>query len=151
MIKRIAASVSTTLAAALLLTTVLSGCQTSTLPPEEQRALSALRFPEDVPYTDSVDIVVVRTGGTLRLVNREARSFENVEIWLNDQYVHRVAKIELGESNIFALNEFINEHREPFPVGNFLQPELARRVSSAELFQPDTGKRYRIIVQPHDI
>ncbi len=111
-------------------------------------ALSALRYPGKSGYGPDLDIVVIREGPNIRLINRTANSYEGMQLWLNQQYVQQADPITIGDNPQIHLAALINRHREPFPTGTFLQPDLARPVISVELYDPAGDVRYRLTVQP---
>jgi hypothetical protein len=111
-------------------------------------ALAALRYPGQAEYGPDLDIVVTRDGSSIRLTNRTPRGYAGMQLWLNQQYVQETEQIDIGANPDTPLAAFINRHREPFPVGTFLQPDLARPVISAELYDPAGNVRYRLTVQP---
>lgn len=128
----------------------LSGCEQP--PPivdsPTADALAALRYPGQTEYGPDLDIVVVREDEHIRLTNRTARAYEGMQLWLNQQYVRQVDRIDIGVNPDTQLPTFLNRHHESFPVGSFLQPDQARPVISAELYDPATNVRYRLTVQP---
>lgn len=111
-------------------------------------ALAALRYPGKTEYGPDLDIIVIREGQHITLTNRTARAYEGMQLWLNQQYVRQVERIEIGVNPDTQLPTFLNRHRESFPVGSFLQPDLARPLISAELYDPASNVRYRLTVQP---
>ncbi len=111
-------------------------------------ALSALRYPGKSEYGPDLDIIVVREGSAIRLTNRTARSYQGMQLWLNQQYVQQAEPIAIGSNPDIPLATLINRHREPFPIGSFLKPDLARPVISVELYDPVGNVRYRLTVQP---
>ncbi len=128
----------------------LTGCQQDlpVLDEPTASALSALRYPGKSEYGPDLDIVVVRKGSQISLTNRTARGYEGMQIWLNQQYVQQADAIVIGSNPGIHLATLINRHREPFPTGTFLQPDLARAVISVELYDPVGNVRYRLTVQP---
>ncbi len=113
-------------------------------------ALAALRYPGKAEYGPDLDIVVVRKGTAISLTNRTARTYEGMQLWLNQQYVRNLDPITIGTNEALPLKSLINRHQEAFPVGSFLQPDLARPVISAELYDPAANIRYRLTVQPDE-
>ena len=128
----------------------LAGCTQAppTLADPIASALAALRYPGKSPHGPDLDIIVTREGSAIRLTNRTARSYEGMQLWLNQQYVQKPRQVAIGGNQDMQLATFINRHREPFPIGTFLQPDLARPVISAELYDPVGNVRYRLTVQP---
>jgi hypothetical protein len=70
-----------------------------------------------------------------------------VHLWLNQQYVARIDRIAIGANNRFSLKRFVNRHGEGFPTAEFLAPDEARPVVSAELYDPETKRRHRLNVR----
>ncbi|MEO0514448.1 MAG: hypothetical protein AAF086_04040 [Planctomycetota bacterium] len=142
-----------TVAIALVAAAVfLGGCAAPlTMSQEQERQrLAQLVYPAEAEYGPDLDIVVRRDGDHLTLINRTARSYRDVRIWLNQQYVREVPLIKIGPGNRLGLNRFINQHREPFPVGTLLAPDAAFPVVLAELLDLDTGLRHRLLVWPDE-
>jgi hypothetical protein len=123
--------------------------------PKLAAELSKLAYPKDAPLGPDLDVLVVRTGGALELVNRTPSTYRNMQVWLNQQYVARIDAVQIGSPeglgaaasrNRLDLARFINLHGEPFPTGGLLAPEKSFPVVLAELFDPATGKRHRLLV-----
>ena len=140
----------------LLVLLTLAAWLTACTPPlstsQQQRRerLSQLPYPADAAYGPDLDIAAVRDGSTLTLANRTARPYREVQLWLNRQYVRELPVIRIGPDNRLDLTRFINEHEEPFPVGAFLTPDDAFPVVLAELYDPDTELKHRLLVWPDD-
>ncbi|GAB4111638.1 MAG: hypothetical protein Kow00105_20210 [Phycisphaeraceae bacterium] len=137
----------------LLLLTLMLGLLGCEQPPAvvegpEAEALAALRYPGQTEHGPDLDIVVVRKGNQITLTNRTAHSYRDMQLWINQQYVRMIDEVRIGTNEPIPLTSFVNRHREAFPVGSFLQPEKARPVISAELFDPKANVRYRLTVQP---
>lgn len=114
---------------------------------EERAALSDMRYPRDAEHGQDLDIVVIRDGANLAMVNREPRRREAMFMWLNQQFVGRVETIEVGTGNRLDLARFVNEYGETFPLGGLLTPDKGAPVIQAELFDPATGLRHRVVTR----
>ncbi len=114
----------------------------------EVRQRAAMRYPEEAEAGEPLDIVAVRDGDRLRLINRTPRTYGAVELWLNHEYVGIVDHIRIGTDNTAHLPDFINRHGESFPTGSFLRPERSRPLVTAEIYDPTTDTRRALIVQP---
>ena len=136
------------LALALLLTACTPPLTTSQR--QQRERLSQLPYPADAAYGPDLDIAAVRDGSTLTLANRTASPYRDVQLWLNRQYVRELPVIRIGPDNRLDLDRFVNEHREPFPVGTLLAPDEAFPVVLAELYDPDTELKHRLLVWPDD-
>lgn len=156
---------------ALTMMAVLAGCQADESPlaealrvdrvflglpavsPAERERLSGLTYPvpEDPAARAALersDIVVRREGGSIRLLNRTIRGYENVRLWLNEQYVGEVARVDIGVNEPLDLRTFINEHGEHFPIAQWLKPDLADKSIHAAMHDPQTGRVWVLTVQP---
>lgn len=134
----------------LMLAGSLSGCMYWFEPqPDAQMApeLSKLRYPTDATLGPDLDILVAVNGGTMSLTNRTAHTYANRQLWLNQQYVGLVDKVAIGTENHFDLTQFINLHGECYPIGTFLQPENAFPLVLAELYDPVTKVRQRLVAR----
>ncbi len=136
------------LASACMLGIIGCAAEEPVLEDQAVAELSTLRYPGQSAYGPDLDIVITRDGSDIRLINRTARSYEGLQLWLNQQYVQDAQQIAIGENPQLQLPTFINRHGEPFPTARFLQPERARPVISAELYDPKAQVRYRLTVQP---
>jgi len=132
----------------------LPACNTVGLGRAPQQArieqLSKLIYPKDSDRGQDLDILVIRKGASLTFVNRTPRVYNDVEIWLNQQYVNKLGKIEIGQprdNSDYNLAAFYNKHGEPYPIGNLLTPEKNLKLLVAELFDPATGLRHHLLVQ----
>ncbi len=127
-----------------------AGCSTGPASPDHQTIayLADLEYPAEAPYGENLDIIAVKDGFHLRLVNRTAKVYYDLQLWLNQQYVREVDRIEIGDRNSFHLDTFINSHGESFPLGKLLTPEKAIPVVLAECYEPVAGVRHRMVVQP---
>jgi hypothetical protein len=119
--------------------------------PDQDRIeqLSKLVYPKDSERGQDLDILVIRKGASLTFVNRTPRVYNNVEIWLNQQYVQTVSRIDIGQTSQnsdYNLASFFNRHAEPYPIGSFLTPEKNMQLLVAELFDPATGLRHHLLV-----
>lgn len=139
------------LALALALLMLLTGCSIKTDPSlgdREVERLSAMQYPAEGEWGDNLDIVVVHKGDTVQLVNRTPRPYRGMTLWLNQQYVRPLDTIAIGPDNVIDLTTAVNEHGQSYPVGSFLKPDKRMLLVQAELVDPQTNLRHRLIVQP---
>jgi hypothetical protein len=138
--------------AMMMVMVVGSGCQSDrpALEAATVTELSGMRYPEGEAWGPDLDVVVVREGRKLRLVNRTARVYAGVRLWVNQQYVSELMNVEIGTGNAVALNQLVNEHGEAFAVGSFLQPDKGMTVVSAELHDEEGSVRHKLVVQPKE-
>lgn len=101
--------------------------------PDAAERVAPQPYPMGMPIAEPKDIVVVRTGRTIRLLNRTAESYDNATLWLNYQYGARIPSIPIGASSLINLDAFVNQHGEAYPTGWILEPELSRPLTAADL------------------
>lgn len=103
-------------------------------------------FPADTPIGAAYDIeVVAEKGRVIRLDNRTVSRYEDAELWLNQQYAGRVGSIEIGANDPIALDGFINEHGERYPIARFLANDKFSPLVSADLIVE--GKMHKLLVR----
>lgn len=112
--------------------------------------LSKINYPRSAPLGDDLDIVVERFGTEVTFTNRTARSFRNVQVWLNQQYVNTPATVLAGSdnSNGISVGDFVDWHGRSYPYGGFLRPDWNYPIVLAEIFDPATGTRHRLLARP---
>ena len=134
----------------ILIVLATAGCGIDGLSQATIDELSSLEYPADADYGDDLDIVVVRKGQSLELANREPIVVEDKLLWLNRQYVAYVDRIAIGNGNTVDLDRCINRYQESFPRNQWLHPDRGRPVVLAELYDPETGLKNRLLVQPQE-
>jgi len=105
-------------------------------------------YPHAAEIAEPLNIEVVREGNAIKLVNLTVTRYENVQLWLNQQYGADLAYVPIGHSEFLDLESFINEHGEPYPVGRFLQPDRDKPLVLADLVMD--GKIHKLVVRLHD-
>ncbi len=128
----------------------LSGCSTwnsAALEPEQVSQLAQTPYPQTAPLGDDLDVLVITHGRQLQLVNRTPRSYQNVQLWLNQQFVGNVETIAIGTDNTISLLYFINRYHETYPAGSWLHPDQAFPVVKAEIYDPAQKMRHRLIAR----
>lgn len=126
-----------------------AGC--STLPDKQTiDELAAIPYPKSATVGEDLDIVVTQHwNNVIRLNNRSASTLRNGQLWLNQQYALKFSEIRIGEAdgNTFDLHRFIANTRQPYPTAGFFSPDKAYPVVLAEVFDPATGKRHKLVVR----
>ncbi|MGB0767168.1 MAG: hypothetical protein ACPGYV_05620 [Phycisphaeraceae bacterium] len=136
------------LAAVVCLAVGCSALRDTDAPPQTVKRLAALDYPQDAPHGPDLDILLVRSGGQVRLVNRTPTSYAGMQLWLNRQYVRDSGSVQIGTDNLRDLTDFINLYEEPYPVGTFLNPDQTAPLVLAEFYDPRTNIRHRLLVRP---
>lgn len=132
----------------ILVVLTATGCGVNRLPQATIDELASLEYPADAEYGDDLDIVVVRSGRSLELANREPSAFADKQLWLNRQYVTFIDRIAIGTGNAVDLDGCINQYQESYPRNQFLHPDRGKPLVLAELYDPTTGLKNRLLVQP---
>lgn len=131
-----------------ILTITAGGCSTFTAPSAKERhALSLLAYPGKAKLGKNLDIMAVRHGSSVQLVNRTDKPLHDVQLWINQQYVRQIKTLAIGTDNRYALGSFVNQHEQTFPTGWLLAPEKSADLVLAEVYNPRTNRRYRLLVQ----
>lgn len=125
-----------------------SATRDATAPPQTIKRLAQLDYPENAPHGPDLDVLLVRSGGQIRLVNRTPSSYAGMQLWLNRQYVRESGNIQIGTDNLRRLTDFINLYEEPYPVGTFLNADQTDPLVLAELYNPRQNIRHRLLVRP---
>jgi hypothetical protein len=112
--------------------------------------LARLSYPEAAEQGPSRDIHVVRRGDSIQVANRTARDYEDIQLWINSQYVRKIERLPIGTDNRYRLNAFVNRHGERFPLPGLLSPRKTQPVVLAEIYNPQTELRHRLTVQPDE-
>ena len=138
------------LIAASLCVLPLAGCDGPDSLIDEARAQqqAELIYPEAAELGPDLEVLVMRDRRKIRLVNLTPRSLRRVQVWLNAEYTRTLDRIEIGSDNVFALRRWVNSHGESYPTGSFLAPDKSRLLALAEVYDPRTGLRHRLVVQP---
>jgi hypothetical protein len=115
--------------------------------PKLAAELSPLVYPGQAPLGPDLDILVIRHGPHIQIANREPRSFGNVQVWLNQQWVSKIDRLAIGSDNRSDLTHFVNHYGEQYPTAGFLAPDRSLRLVLAELYDPTANQRHRLNVQ----
>jgi hypothetical protein len=128
----------------------LAGCASTKpdLPEQQVQELAQMTYPAAAAWTGELDIVVVRHGDRVQLVNRTVHSYDNVVLWFNQQYAGLVPHIAIGTGNYVDLRKTVDAHGRAYPVGSLLEPDKSARLVQAEMVQAATNERFRLTVEP---
>ena len=126
---------------------LLTGCAAIGLPQDQREKLASIAYPSEAPYAGDLDIILMRRGVAIELVNRTPQAYTDLQLWLNRQYVTPVAQLPIGKGGLLPLTFCINQYQEPFPLGGLLRSDKGFPVVQAELYDPAAQVRYRLIVQ----
>lgn len=114
----------------------------------EIERLASLRYPHEAERGPTLDMLARRDHRTLVLANFSPRSYHQLELWLNRQYVKRVDRIAIGTGNHLNITHAINLYREPYPIGGPLSPDKTVGLVVVELYDPIAKVLYPVPTQP---
>lgn len=126
----------------------VGGAQLPGVTPEGQTLEQAGKhsaYPDKALLGEPLDIHIIRGAKTIRIDNRTPRVYRNVQIWLNHEYGASLGDLNIGQSEAYNLQSFINHHGESYPIGTFLRPELDRKLVMVDLFVD--GKIHKCVVR----
>lgn len=139
--------------AIVTLLAALGGCGSIGKDQRTVDELAKLPYPKDAALGPDLEIEV-RQGtlfqrGSLKLTNLTPRSYHQVQLWLNQQYVTTVQSVPIGvggQSATLPLRRFIDSHGRSYPVGGLLTPDKGFPVVLAEFYDPATRQRSRLLI-----
>jgi len=100
----------------LLSVLFLAACQTVRSDPVK----ATRQYPYWLPQGETIEAQVLTEGEDILIVNATTRSFSNVDVWLNERYLHHVDNIAAGENLRLSLAVFWDVRGEgPNPGGLF--------------------------------
>lgn len=82
-------------------------------------AVATRPYPRELHTTGTVDIQVFRDGERLTIVNSTARSYDEVDLWLNQRWMHHVAALPAGATVDLSLKHFHDAFGQSFQAGGF--------------------------------
>jgi hypothetical protein len=144
-------------AACAMTLTLLAGCNQPTLFPNPDPALrksnkefaadAATRFPykANAPrvFESKARAQVVYDLNRIEVVNFTGRDWDNVEVWVNRQYVCFVPRMENGKLKEIHYPMLYNELGKTFPLNNKVE-----QVKTVELYC--NGTMYQLTTHPDD-
>ena len=102
-----------------LLVLLAIGCERTLYYP----ARATRPYPHDLHRADAVDIQVFRDGGTIEIINSTARSYRDLDLWINQRYVRHIESLPAGRSLQLSLWDFYDERGEVFNAGGIFRTE----------------------------
>lgn len=117
--------------------------------PGAAAANARLPYPKAAAVGKDLDIVVTQSRAALTMNNRTPQSYRNVQVWLNQQYVAQIASLDISgdQPARLGLQEFVNARGDGYPIPNLFKPDKGYPIVLAELFDPATGLRHRLLVR----
>ena len=96
---------------------------------QPERATRA--YPFDLHSTQTVDMQVFRDHQHIEIVNTTATSYTDIDVWVNQRYVHHLDALPAGASVTLSLWDFTDEWGGVFNAGGIwrtLEPTPVRLV-----------------------
>lgn len=94
-------------------------------------------YPYEAPALEAAEIQIFRDGPKITVASHTVKSFEDFDLWLNERFVRHIDRLEAGDLLELRLNEFINEHGEPFKGGGFFGASEPDPIVKAEIEMAD--------------
>ncbi len=104
-------------------------------------------FPQQAEQTRIADVQVFRDGAELTLVSASAESFRNVDLWLNQRFLHHVETLPAGGRLTLNLFDFRDAAGERFRGGGFFAAKEPDPVVMAQ-FETEDGSLVGLVVLP---
>jgi hypothetical protein len=86
----------------LVCMTTSTGC----FPKRYNAAKATERYPSNLPVNKIAEVQVTRDGNEMVIVNGTVIDFKDMKLWLNRRYLHRVERIQPGETVRIDMGEF---------------------------------------------
>ena len=87
---------------AALVASALSGC----FPKRYNAAKGTVDYPRELGRGETVNVQVTRDGEMMNIVNGTAIEFKDIDLWLNQRYLHHVDEIAPGGSISINMGDF---------------------------------------------
>ena len=101
---------------ALIVAPMMGGCETVRRDPTKATRL----YPFNLPQERVANVQVFNDGDAMLIVNATTESWSQADLWLNQRYVHRIARLASGQTLRIPLDQFWDVRGEgPFPGGLF--------------------------------
>lgn len=107
----------------------LAGCAPSLYHPE--RATRA--YPMDLHRPQSVDVQVFRDDTSITLVNATPNTYEDVDLWINQRFVHSIGTLAAGETRTISLWDFYDVRGDQFNAGGLFRTREPTPVRLVEI------------------
>jgi hypothetical protein len=106
------------------------------------------KYPGNAALAEPFDIEVIREGKGIRLDNRSTHAYQNVQLWLNQQYGADITAVPIGRGELISLHSFVNQYNEQYPTAKFLYPDNDKPLVMADLVVD--GKVHKLTVRLND-
>ena len=90
------------LSAAGLALMLVAGC----FPKRYDAARATEHYPSELGQGETVNVQVTRDGDAMKIVNGTATDYRDINLWLNQRYLHKVSRIGPGETITIRMGDF---------------------------------------------
>ncbi len=118
---------------ALIVAAGVCSCSPKAYLPE----LATQPYPRNLHTTTVADIQVFRRGTDIEIVNSTARSYTDINLWVNQRYVLPIDSLAAGTTKRVSLWNFFDEYGERFYAGGFFRTYPATPVRMVEIQTKD--------------
>ena len=98
---------------------VASGCSGKVYDPTR----ATRPYPEQLGRGAMVQVQVFRDGGELIIVNASAQPFNDIDIWVNRQYMLHLDRLRVGETRTVWFGDFFDQWGETPVAGGFFRTD----------------------------
>lgn len=132
------------LAGTLLL--FLNGCQGVRYDPSR----ATRQYPQELHHANSVNIQVFRHDTSIEIINATTQSFKDFDVWINQQFVHRLETLPAGQTVSVSLWEFYDVRGESFNAGGFWRADEPGLVRLVEIQSSETQPLIGLVTIPSE-
>ena len=90
-------------------------------------------YPKHLHRSESVDIQVFRDGPELEIVNSTARTYRDVDIWINQRFTRHLRTLPAGATVRLSLWDFWDARGDRLSAGGFWRTEEPTPVRLVQL------------------
>ncbi len=98
---------------------IVSGCSGQRYDPSR----ATRPYPEELGQGAMVKVQVFRDGGDLIIINASAQAFEDLDIWINRQYMLHLDHLAVGETRTVWFGDFFDQWGETPVAGGFFRTD----------------------------
>ncbi|MFB0986171.1 MAG: hypothetical protein QMB94_07705 [Phycisphaerales bacterium] len=80
-------------------------------------------YPEQLGQGAMVKVQVFRDGGSLIIVNASAQPFDDLDVWVNRQYMLHLDRLDVGETRTVWFGDFFDQWGETPVAGGFFRTD----------------------------
>ena len=107
-------------------------------------------YPQQLDQGTMVKVQVFRDGGELIIVNASPQSFNDLDIWVNRQYMLHLDRLEVGETRTLWFGDFFDQWGETPVAGGFFRTDAPTPSVLVQLQIDETGPLLGAVAIPQE-